>query len=108
MNEQEFSIMNRYILSACAAAASSPVPLGEPKGLRRDHPSRDDWASAGVVVAVSQLPAEPRVWLDVTIVPSDTTPGVTSLSERTTSPDIVNRKALPNSAVTPIRNQADC
>lgn len=55
-----------------------------------------NWASAGVVVAVSNFLLEQGYGCNVTIVPSDTTPAVTSLSENN-EPDIVP-ELWPNSA----------
>lgn len=47
-----------------------------------------NWASAGIVVAVSEFLMEQGYGCDVKVVPSDTTPAVTSLSENN-EPDIV-------------------
>lgn len=55
-----------------------------------------NWASAGVVVAVSKFLLEQGYGCTVQVVPSDTTPAVTSLSENN-EPDIVP-ELWPNSA----------
>lgn len=55
-----------------------------------------NWASAKIVVAVSEFLLEQGYGCDVKVVPSDTTPAVTSLSENN-EPDIVP-ELWPNSA----------
>lgn len=55
-----------------------------------------NWASAGIVVAVSKFLMEQGYGCNVQVVPSDTTPAVTSLSENG-EPDIVP-ELWPNSA----------
>lgn len=80
--------MKRYILSAALAAVVAPGAVMAQDQCGEITIAEMNWASAGVVVAVSNFLLEQGYGCDVTIVPSDTTPAVTSLSENN-EPDIV-------------------
>ena len=89
--------MKRYLCSAVLAAAIIPASgafAAEECG--EVSIAEMNWASAGIVVAVSNFLMEQGYGCDVTVVPSDTTPAVTSLSENN-EPDIVP-ELWPNSA----------
>ena len=88
--------MNRYILSAALAAVAVPGAALANEDCGEITIAEMNWASAGVVVAVSNFLLEQGYGCDVTVVPSDTTPAVTSLSENN-EPDIVPER-WPNSA----------
>jgi glycine betaine/proline transport system substrate-binding protein len=88
--------MSRYILSAALAALTIPGAALANEDCGEITIAEMNWASAGVVVAVSNFLLEQGYGCDVTIVPSDTTPAVTSLSENN-EPDIVP-ELWPNSA----------
>ncbi|WP_099827923.1 ABC transporter substrate-binding protein [Oceaniglobus indicus] len=88
--------MKRYILSAALAAVIAPGVAFAQEDCGEVTIAEMNWASAGVVVAVSNFLLEQGYGCDVTIVPSDTTPAVTSLSENN-EPDIVP-ELWPNSA----------
>ncbi|MBL4919418.1 ABC transporter substrate-binding protein [Szabonella alba] len=88
--------MKRYILSAALAAVIAPGAVMAQEDCGEVTIAEMNWASAGVVVAVSNFLLEQGYGCDVTIVPSDTTPAVTSLSENN-EPDIVP-ELWPNSA----------
>ncbi|WP_417605329.1 ABC transporter substrate-binding protein [Primorskyibacter flagellatus] len=88
--------MKRYILSAALAAVTAPGVAMAQEDCGEITIAEMNWASAGVVVAVSNFLLEQGYGCDVTVVPSDTTPAVTSLSENN-EPDIVP-ELWPNSA----------
>ena len=88
--------MKRYILSAALAACIAPGVAMAQDDCGEITIAEMNWASAGIVVAVSNFLLEQGYGCDVTIVPSDTTPAVTSLSENN-EPDIVP-EMWPNSA----------
>ncbi|WP_226782645.1 ABC transporter substrate-binding protein [Oceaniglobus trochenteri] len=88
--------MKRYIVSAALAAVIAPGAALAADDCGEITIAEMNWASAGVVVAVSNFLLEQGYGCDVTIVPSDTTPAVTSLSENN-EPDIVP-EMWPNSA----------
>ncbi|SMC76896.1 ABC transporter substrate-binding protein [Primorskyibacter flagellatus] len=88
--------MKRYILSAALAAVIAPGAAMAQEDCGEITIAEMNWASAGVVVAVSNFLLEQGYGCDVTVVPSDTTPAVTSLSENN-EPDIVP-ELWPNSA----------
>ncbi len=89
--------MKRYLCSAAFAAAMVPASAAfAAEDCGEVSIAEMNWASAGIVVAVSNFLLEQGYGCDVTIVPSDTTPAVTSLSENN-EPDIVP-ELWPNSA----------
>ncbi len=88
--------MKRYIFSAALAAVIAPGAAMAQDDCGEITIAEMNWASAGVVVAVSNFLLEQGYGCDVTVVPSDTTPAVTSLSENN-EPDIVP-ELWPNSA----------
>ncbi|MBI6630663.1 ABC transporter substrate-binding protein [Pontibaca salina] len=89
--------MKRYLCSAVLAAAIVPASAAfAAEECGEVSIAEMNWASAGIVVAVSNFLLEQGYGCDVTIVPSDTTPAVTSLSENN-EPDIVP-ELWPNSA----------
>ena len=89
--------MKRYLCSAAFAAAMVPASAAfAAEDCGEVSIAEMNWASAGIVVAVSNFLLEQGYGCDVTVVPSDTTPAVTSLSENN-EPDIVP-ELWPNSA----------
>ncbi len=79
--------MKRYICGAVLAAALTPT-AGIAADCGEVSITEMNWASAAVVTSVSKFLMEQGYGCDVTVVPSDTTPAVTSLAENG-EPDIV-------------------
>lgn len=80
--------MKRYAFGAILAVAMTPAASFAAEECGEVSIAEMSWASAGVVVAVSKFLMEQGYGCDVSVVPSDTTPAVTSLSENN-EPDIV-------------------
>ena len=78
-------MMKRFL---CGAVLAVAAPTGALAECGEVSIAEMNWASAGIVVAVSNFLMEQGYGCDVTVVPSDTTPAVTSLSENN-EPDIV-------------------
>ncbi|MCM2561287.1 ABC transporter substrate-binding protein [Lutimaribacter sp. EGI FJ00015] len=87
--------MKRYLLGT-ALAASMPMAAAAAEDCGEISIAEMNWASAQIVVAVSDFLLTQGYSCDVTVVPSDTTPAVTSLSENN-EPDVVP-EMWPNSA----------
>ncbi len=85
--------MKKYLLSTILAVGTPTIALADCGEVSM---AEMNWASAGVVVAVSEFLLEQGYGCDVAVVPSDTTPAVTSLAENN-EPDIVP-ELWPNSA----------
>lgn len=87
--------MRKYLLgTALALALPGAAMAAEQCG--EVSMAEMNWASAKIVVAISEFLLEQGYGCDVKVVPSDTTPAVTSLSENN-EPDIVP-ELWPNSA----------
>ncbi len=86
--------MKKYLLGTAVAMALPAAAMAEECG--EVSMAEMNWASAQIVVAVSEFLLEQGYGCDVQVVPSDTTPAVTSLSENN-EPDIVP-ELWPNSA----------
>lgn len=87
--------MKKYILGAAFALAIPGAAMAADK-CGQVSMAEMNWSSAKVVVAVSKFLLEQGYGCDVKVVPSDTTPAVTSLAENN-EPDIVP-ELWPNSA----------
>jgi glycine betaine/proline transport system substrate-binding protein len=85
---KEIRDMKRIILSAALAALAAPTAVFAQEQCGEVTITQMNWDSAAVVTAVSTFLMEQGYGCDVTIVPSDTTPAMTSLSENN-EPDIV-------------------
>ncbi|HBM59046.1 ABC transporter substrate-binding protein [Salipiger marinus] len=86
--------MKRYFLGTALVAAMPVAAAAQDCG--EVSIAEMNWASAQIVVAVSEFILTQGYSCDVTVVPSDTTPAVTSLSENN-EPDVVP-EMWPNSA----------
>lgn len=86
--------MKRYLLGTALAVATPMAAAAQDCG--EVSIAEMNWASAQIVVAVSEFLLTQGYSCDVTVVPSDTTPAVTSLSENN-EPDVVP-EMWPNSA----------
>lgn len=86
--------MKKYFLGTAIALALPATAMADECG--EVTMAEMNWASARIVVAVSEFLLEQGYGCDVAIVPSDTTPAVTSLSENG-EPDIVP-ELWPNAA----------
>lgn len=86
--------MKRILFSTALVLAAPTVALANDCG--EVTIAEMNWASAGIVVGVSKFLMEQGYGCTVQVVPSDTTPAVTSLSENN-EPDIVP-ELWPNSA----------
>ncbi|MBN7787713.1 ABC transporter substrate-binding protein [Ponticoccus gilvus] len=86
--------MKRYLLGTALAVATPMAAAAQNCG--EVSIAEMNWASAQIVVAVSEFLLTQGYSCDVTVVPSDTTPAVTSLSENN-EPDVVP-EMWPNSA----------
>jgi len=80
--------MKRFILSAALAALVVPTAALAQEQCGEVTITQMNWDSAAIVTAVSKFLMEQGYGCDVTAVPSDTTPAITSLSENN-EPDIV-------------------
>ncbi|MFD2738797.1 ABC transporter substrate-binding protein [Sulfitobacter aestuarii] len=80
--------MKRYVYSAILAAAIAPASASAAEQCGEVSITEMNWASSAIVTAVSSFLMEQGYGCDVTVVPSDTTPAVTSLAENG-EPDIV-------------------
>jgi glycine betaine/proline transport system substrate-binding protein len=87
-NIKEMRDMKRIILSAALAALAAPTAVFAQEQCGEVTITQMNWDSAAVVTAVSTFLMEQGYGCDVTVVPSDTTPAMTSLSENN-EPDIV-------------------
>lgn len=86
--------MKRYLLGTAFAVATPMAAAAQDCG--EVSIAEMNWASAQIVTAVTEFLLVQGYSCDVTVVPSDTTPAVTSLSENN-EPDIVP-ELWPNSA----------
>ncbi|WOI29932.1 ABC transporter substrate-binding protein [Sulfitobacter dubius] len=86
--------MKRYLLGTVFAVATPMAAAAQDCG--EVSIAEMNWASAQIVTAVTEFLLVQGYSCDVTVVPSDTTPAVTSLSENN-EPDIVP-ELWPNSA----------
>ncbi|MDF3383657.1 MULTISPECIES: ABC transporter substrate-binding protein [Sulfitobacter] len=86
--------MKRYLLGTAFAVATPMAAAAQDCG--EVSIAEMNWASAQIVTAVTEFLLTQGYSCDVTVVPSDTTPAVTSLSENN-EPDIVP-ELWPNSA----------
>lgn len=86
--------MRKYLLGTAVALAAPGAAMAADCG--EVSIAEMNWASAKIVVAVSEFLLEQGYECDVKVVPSDTTPAVTSLAENG-EPDIVP-EMWPNSA----------
>jgi glycine betaine/proline transport system substrate-binding protein len=80
--------MKRIILGATLAALAAPTAALAQDQCGEVTITQMNWDSAAIVTAVSKFLMEQGYGCNVTIVPSDTTPAMTSLSENN-EPDIV-------------------
>lgn len=80
--------MKRFILGATFAVLAAPTAALAQEQCGEVTITQMNWDSAAIVTAVSKFLMEQGYGCDVTAVPSDTTPAVTSLSENN-EPDIV-------------------
>ncbi|MFP7570723.1 ABC transporter substrate-binding protein [Marivita sp. S2033] len=80
--------MKTYLYGAAFAALAAPTAVLAQDQCGDVTITQMNWDSAAIVTAVSQFLMEQGYGCDVTVVPSDTTPAVTSLSENN-EPDIV-------------------
>lgn len=87
--------MKKYLLGAVLALAT-PGAASAADDCGQVSMAEMNWSSAKIVVAVSKFLLEQGYGCDVAVVPSDTTPAVTSLAENN-EPDIVP-ELWPNSA----------
>lgn len=87
--------MKKYLLGT-ALALTLPGAAMAAEDCGEVSMAEMNWASAKIIVAVSEFLLEQGYGCDVKVVPSDTTPAVTSLSENN-EPDIVP-EMWPNSA----------
>ncbi|MCI2393883.1 ABC transporter substrate-binding protein [Aliiroseovarius sediminis] len=88
--------MKRTFYGAVFATIAAPSALLAQDQCGEVSMAEMNWASAKIVVAASKFLLEQGYGCDVAVVPSDTTPAVTSLSENN-EPDIVP-ELWPNSA----------
>ena len=86
--------MKRFLLGTALAVAAPVAATAQDCG--EVSIAEMNWASAQIVVAISDFLLTQGYSCDVTVVPSDTTPAVTSLSENN-EPDVVP-EMWPNSA----------
>lgn len=87
--------MKKYVLGAALAVAIPGAAMAA-DDCGQISMAEMNWSSAKIVVAVSKFLLEQGYGCDVAVVPSDTTPAVTSLAENN-EPDIVP-EMWPNSA----------
>ncbi|WP_047030277.1 ABC transporter substrate-binding protein [Hoeflea sp. IMCC20628] len=80
--------MKRILFAAAVAALASPTAALAQENCGEVTITQMNWDSAAIVTAVSKFLMEQGYGCDVTAVPSDTTPAMTSLSENN-EPDIV-------------------
>jgi len=80
--------MKFRVMAAALAATTIPAAAMAADDCGEISIAEMNWASAGITVAISNFLLEQGYGCDVTVVPSDTTPAVTSLSENN-EPDIV-------------------
>ena len=80
--------MKRFAFSAALAFALAPASAFAAEPCGEISITEMNWASSAIVTAVSKFLMEQGYGCDVTVVPSDTTPAVTSLAENN-EPDIV-------------------
>ena len=85
--------MKRYLLGTAFAVATPMAAAAQDCG--EVSIAEMNWASAQIVTAVTEFLLVQGYSCDVTVVPSDTTPAVTSLSETT------SRTSCPNCGRTP-------
>jgi glycine betaine/proline transport system substrate-binding protein len=85
---KEKYMMKSYLYGAAFAALAAPSALLAQEQCGEVTITEMNWDSAAIVTAVSKFLMEQGYGCDVTAVPSDTTPAVTSLSENN-EPDIV-------------------
>ena len=85
---KENRYMKRFILGAALAVLLAPTSALAEEKCGEVTITQMNWDSAAIVTAVSKFLMEQGYGCDVTAVPSDTTPAMTSLSENN-EPDIV-------------------